>query len=53
MAHTVWEVADSARIPGTTTTVQLYPQRLSKGIKTRVIAALRSGVAAGLTWIKT
>ena len=47
MAHTVWEVADSARIPGTTTTVQLYPQRLSKGIKTRVIAALRSGVAAG------
>ena len=47
MAHTVWEVADAARIPGTTTTVQLYPQRLSKGIKTRVIAALRSGVAAG------
>ena len=47
MAHTVWEVADSARIPGTTTTVKLYPQRLSKGIKTRVIAALRSGVAAG------
>ena len=47
MAHTVWDVANAARIPATTTLVQLYPQRLSKGIRTRVIAALRSGVAAG------
>ena len=47
MAQTVWEVADAARIPGTTTTVKLHPKRLSKGIKTRAIAALRSGVAAG------
>lgn len=47
MAHTVWDVANAARIPATTTIVKLYPQRLSKGLKAKIVSALRSGVAAG------
>jgi hypothetical protein len=47
MAHTVWDVANAARIPATTTLVKLYPQRLSKGLKDNIVSALRNGVAAG------
>jgi hypothetical protein len=47
MAHTVWDVANAARIPATTTLVKLYPQRLSKGLKTNIVSALRNGISAG------
>jgi hypothetical protein len=47
MAYTVWEVADAARVPGTTTTVQLHPQQLSTALKARVVKTLRTGIAFG------